>query len=480
MGKIYFKGNYLTGEQKITLNLPIDRKSLKIEAYAGSGKTFILNAISQLILNKLKGLYISFNSSIVEDSKKVFPENITCKTSHSLAYEAVISGVPNQHKRINKKITSGVVAKYFKITQPVYGIRELAFCGYALEVLKNYLYSVNKNIEMHHTETKTLDPFPEESKNEIKFAAFILVKKIWAEMNKLDSKFPISHDGYLKMWANTDPTIDYDFIMFDESQDANPIILSVLLKQDTQLIFVGDKYQQIYSWRNAINAMESIETENTSVLSESFRFGKAIADLASNIINKGLNQNIKIIGNKKVKSKICQIAVPDIIICRTNATVVEYAIKYLSYGLKVHIKGGVSKLVSLLKASFSLKKGRQVNIPELAIFKNWEELIEYSKTPYGAEFATLVNLVEKHNVYNLIKVLTEMGTNKESNANIILSTAHKVKGCEFPKVMLANDFKLEDDKYYSEEEVRLLYVAVTRASQELDISECSAAKYYML
>ena len=49
------------------------------------------------------------------------------------------------------------------------------------------------------------------------------------------------------------------------------------------MIYVGDKYQQIYEWRGAVNAMEQIATNHSTYLTTSFRFGQVIATTASTV-----------------------------------------------------------------------------------------------------------------------------------------------------------------------------------------------------
>ncbi|MCW1356323.1 hypothetical protein OLQ17_09785 [Campylobacter jejuni] len=57
----------------------------KINACAGSGKTSTLKEIALHNPDK-KFLYLAFNKSIAEESKKKFPENVDVKTIHSLAF----------------------------------------------------------------------------------------------------------------------------------------------------------------------------------------------------------------------------------------------------------------------------------------------------------------------------------------------------------------------------------------------------------
>lgn len=51
----------------------------------GTGKTSTLIKYAEKFSN-LNFLYVAFNKSIVENGKKVFPHNVTCKTFHSLAF----------------------------------------------------------------------------------------------------------------------------------------------------------------------------------------------------------------------------------------------------------------------------------------------------------------------------------------------------------------------------------------------------------
>ena len=51
----------------------------------------------------------------------------------------------------------------------------------------------------------------------------------------------------------------------------------------------------------------------------------------------------------------------------------------------------------------------------------------------------------------------------------ILSTAHKAKGRQWPEVRLAPDWKA--NRLENPEELRLAYVAVTRAQEVLDLTE---------
>ena len=116
----------------------------------------------------------------------------------------------------------------------------------------------------------------------------------------------LEHDHYLKYWALSKPVINTDFILFDEAQDADPIMLNVLNNQSAQVIYVGDRHQQIYAFRGAVNAMQSLEIPETR-LSQSFRFGQDIADLANTILFNVLDEEIPLRGFEQIESQVCEV-----------------------------------------------------------------------------------------------------------------------------------------------------------------------------
>jgi hypothetical protein len=52
-------------------------------------------------------------------------------------------------------------------------------------------------------------------------------KHVWTRMRTEKDSMPLGHDGYLKLWAMSDPVIAADFILLDEAQDTNPVVLEV-------------------------------------------------------------------------------------------------------------------------------------------------------------------------------------------------------------------------------------------------------------
>ena len=81
----------LTEEQQNIINISGTLKqgqSLKIDACAGSGKTFTLVAITKAYKEK-RFLYLAFNKAVVEQARSRFPNNVSIYTTHSLAFQSI-------------------------------------------------------------------------------------------------------------------------------------------------------------------------------------------------------------------------------------------------------------------------------------------------------------------------------------------------------------------------------------------------------
>jgi superfamily I DNA/RNA helicase len=301
---------------------------------------------------------------------------------------------------------------------------------------------------------------------------------VWTRMRTENDSMPLGHDGYLKLWAMSDPVIAADFILLDEAQDTNPVVIDVLQKQPAQMIYVGDKYQQIYEWRGAVNAMEKIETDEATYLTMSFRFGPTIAEAASKLLVM-LGEKHAIKGNPIVNSRIGHVS-PRTILARTNASTITAIIECLDAGKKPHLVGGTDEVMEMLRGVQDLKEGKQSTVPDFFGFDNWEQVVEFAKSGEGDHLLSFVNLVQGRGERQLRWALNR--TVDEERSDLIISTAHKAKGREWSTVRLMDDFlrtqprkqKPGTAQYangHDPAEVRLFYVALTRAKEAIDVPQ---------
>ena len=471
-----YNGYTVTDEQQIVIEQANQGQSLKMQAVAGSGKTSTLGAVST-VLSHQNGLYVAFNKSIQQEADRAMPSNVSARTAHSLAYRAKAIPFLNQGKL--GKCYPNVLAKQFNIHQ-IPPLTSVGLAGVALETVTRYCYSADIEIKDHHVPIKVFRDAGYRGSDLGEVRSIILghAKRIWAGMIDLRNPTPITHDVYVKLWALDNPRIHADFILFDEAQDANPVITDVIMKQDAQLIFVGDEYQQIYSWRGADNALAKIQLPNYW-LTQSFRFGPAIANVANDILHNQLKADVTVKGFDRVNSLIEELPTnnTDCIISRTNAGVISNAFAGIDSDEKPHINGGTAQLLGLIRGIKQLKAGRRSEHQELRVFPTYCDLIEYSETDQGKELAVPLNLISKYGIDDLISVIDQVGSISASEADYTLTTAHKSKGLEWENVKLDNDFRnmKKDDgsanPLWQAEEANLLYVAATRAMHTLDCSQ---------
>jgi hypothetical protein len=464
-----------TDEQQQAIDQFRKGGSLKINAYAGTGKTSTLELLAHS--TPRGGQYIAFNRDIVRDAKERFPSSVNCATTHGLAFKATPSGYKNNTEKMTKRVSANHLAEMLNLKRwQIDGQHTLQprSQGYLiLATLRRFMQSADADLTAQHVPRHgSLLAAPEATMKAVTEFALHGAKHVWTRMRTEKDSMPLGHDGYLKLWAMSDPIIAADFILLDEAQDTNPVVLEVLRKQQAQMIYVGDKYQQIYEWRGAVNAMEKIETDGATYLTMSFRFGPAIAEAASKLLI--------MLGEKRlVNSRIGHVS-PRTILARTNASTIAAIIECLDAGKKPHLVGGTDEVMEMLRGVQDLKEGKQSTVPDFFGFDKWEQVVEFTKSGEGDHLLSFVNLVEARGERQLMWALNR--TVDEERSDLIISTAHKAKGREWKTVRLMDDFlrsqpkKQKSDKVQSANghdpaEVRLFYVALTRAKEAIDVPQ---------
>jgi ABC-type dipeptide/oligopeptide/nickel transport system ATPase subunit len=86
--RIVLQGFISTAEQIAIIEGAKGNSDISIEALAGTGKTTTLKMLADSKTH-LKGTYVAFNKSIVDEAKSKFPSSVTCSTAHGLAYRAI-------------------------------------------------------------------------------------------------------------------------------------------------------------------------------------------------------------------------------------------------------------------------------------------------------------------------------------------------------------------------------------------------------
>ena len=455
--------------------------SLKINAFAGTGKTQTLTMLARS--TSRRGTYLAFNRGIAEEARGKFPRWVKCHTIHQLAYRGVISRC-QQSRKLTESMNGNYVVELLGLedldlsSQVIYSARSRG--ALILDTVRRYCWSDDDKIGVDHVPEWGHFALLETAEQEcLKADVVKLAGRLWGMMTDFSRETPLGHDGYLKQWALEDPVISGEYILLDEGQDTNPVVLGMLNQQQSQVVVAGDRYQQIYQWRGAVNAMEQLQCKKNSYLTKSFRFGPAIAAAATRMLAT-LGESHAIQGNSKLTSQLgC--GRPDAILCRTNVGVMDYYIQALNAGGRPLIAGGAGEYIRLCKGVLRLKNGESSDEQAFFGFKNWREVVHYSRTEAGAHLKTLVGLVERFDETRLITHLQTMPTS-ERKADLVISTVHKAKGRQWERVWVADDFfKFSAQKKSNIDpdpaETRLMYVALTRARQAVQIPETVAEHF---
>jgi hypothetical protein len=241
-------------------------------------------------------------------------------------------------------------------------------------------------------------------------------------------------------------------------------------QSDAQVILVGDRCQQLYAWRGAVDAMATFPGRRLA-LTQSFRFGDAVAEEANKWLAI-LDAGLRVRGYDQVRSVVGPVADPDAVLCRTNGTALARVMDSLNQGRRTALVGGGGEIARFARAAMDLQNGRACDHPELLLFSTWREVREYvEQDTTGNDLQVLVNLVDKYGTAELLSIADRMVD--EKYADVVVSTGHKAKGREWDKVRIATDFSEPKDgngdpAAIDRANAMLAYVAVTRAKTHLD------------
>ena len=485
-----------TDEQNNVCQLSKIHKCLKISAYAGAAKTSTLVMVANELV--APSLMLTFNKALAEEAKHRFPSWVECRTTHSLAYQYFGAQLRNKLSRPrgpykNVAGTGTEIAKYFKTGDFIYMVKgesetrrmKAGGVGVAIkETVAKYEQSADETMGYKHVSTSACDQIllrDEASMRSFKYLVLEVAKKLWTLRTDLRSDVLATHDTYLKLYQLSKPDLSqYEILYLDECQDVNAVVLDIFLQQmgKCRLYAVGDGYQNIYSWRGAMNAMLELDWEEAT-LSKSFRFGQVIGDIANCV----LADNGEIITDVKGWEKLDTQAMPKsdlddsvydnqyTMLFRTNGALILEAVDLLEAGKRVNLEIDVSDFTKLLDSAIELQRGNmsKVKHESLVQFANWEEVKIEAEVVQG-ELMRVYNMVNNGSVYKVLGVLSKH--KNYDNPDVILTTAHKSKGREFDVVILADDFPSPINKEGEwvgllDMERNLLYVALTRTKKLL-------------
>lgn len=459
-----------------------------LHAYAGAGKSFILSEIARLLPGP--GLYLAFNQAIVQDIRHKLPPHFKAMTTHQLALESLPNDISRRIRDSLKQDRGRVSLPLILEKVPGFPQKDgLAIAGIAMRTLSRFCGSGDLQIGPQH-----LPAMPHRWKKEdmVQHA-----NRIWDAM--LNFQIPITHDFYFKAWTLMQQPLPYFHRLVDEAQDTNPALLGSLFHQPQGVTWwAGDPYQSIYSWRGAVDALQHVGQQDhthADYLTRSFRFGDAPADLASRLLSTlGEKRPVQGTGQTEITPAPTSSRNPRPFlrhfptlawITFSNVTLLEVAVQCIEQGLSFHIVGQGRDEKSLIYAAMKLKSGKFDPKGPLSAYRQWSELEEEAASVPDGDAAKLLKLY-RHPGFGAMLDALNRGENREDQAQVILTTAHRAKGREWDCVVIDADldasleptpaqvrkkrrFFIEENhlRFDNREDIHLRYVAFTRGRKRL-------------
>lgn len=405
-----------TGEQNIIIQGAARRGlNMAVMALAGTGKSSTLKMLSHRMPGK-KIVYLAFNRSVAAEAREAqargeYAKNMLASTAN--AYAARVAD-PRMNDRLPssraggfKKLSAQQIADRMRWYDTVKaGNRDLVPGGAATvaeRMIREWAKSADAEMGPQHVRAKT-----EEERRDLFNAVKPLADRMWAnlsdpEAGNPDSDLTMDFDYIVKQWALGGYKIDADTLFWDEAQDVNPVMEGVVraaLDQGVQVVAVGDSNQAIYGFRGASDALAKLPVDARATLTQSFRFGPAVADVGNRFLRL-LGTRMRLKGFDRKDSHIGELHPGDesMVIARTNAGVALAAVQALTAGRTVAVSGGVKALQEFVQGAHALAEGEDTDHAELARFNGmaFDDIVEEVKAdPDLQQLASLFNLLEKH------------------------------------------------------------------------------------
>ncbi|MCT4587878.1 MAG: UvrD-helicase domain-containing protein [Carboxylicivirga sp.] len=480
----------LSDEQKAIVNYD---GNLKVNAVAGSGKT---TTILQYAAQRPKAsiLYLAFNKSVKLEAEhklaKLKLNNVRVETAHSLAYKYLS---PYRRYKIRFDYKAMEVAQILGLQSNTGDLLHLKLASHVYQFVRYFCNSqVQKVLELNYLETiSNIESLAFATENYELITHY--TRLFLAKMQR--GEIDIIHDFYLKQFQLSQPILPYDYILFDEGQDASGAMLKAFVQQPATKVIIGDQHQQIYGWRFATNALQQLDFPELH-LSRSFRFNQEVARLSSSILGLkteiGQSPKVQIQGLGQARDINSRIT-----LARSNSKLVSKAIELLIQQKdvsKIYFEGQLSSYTfsdegGSIYDVLNLYNGQRHLIKDnlMQSMPSFEHLKDYLEETSDASLKALVDMVEKYHkdipfFMGRIKDCCVEEAQKDK-ADMIFSTVHKAKGLEYDQVFVCDDFVTEQqiidlkpaikakeaNPDIIAEEINLLYVAATRVKSRLHI-----------
>lgn len=504
-----------TAEQRAILRAVKTGRNVVIQAGAGAGKTSTLELIADAHHKPI--LVIVFNKTAQLDVASRMPGHVEARTFDSLGFAGAPKGMVDKFRAQHDAPWGSPLAPVRKLTEigaylhldtdpievdieitavidgkTVTRIEKGALtparaASVALRTVERWCTTADPEIGVQHVR---------EESPQVAAAILPVARKVWDDILSPKGRIRVTNSHLTKMWALTQPDLTQPgagprkppaMILVDEAQDTAPVVEAVLMAQTVQTVAVGDSAQAIYGWRGAQDFLAHIDVPDDMrlPLTQSWRFGPEIAGVGNAFLDR-LHNPFLIEGAGKPGRVLTPDTMhrPDAVLCRTNAGVLAEIQDLLASQARVAVPKGVKTDLDLLAKTVRWLQGGPTPSrvhDDLGGFGTWDEVVKaIGQGEADPKVDRIVDLVTSLTVDGLEQLIDEIreigdpGIRSEREGWTVVTTAHKAKGLQWPRVRIGCDFpaprRTASGDWWEPgpEELKLAYVAVTRAQTELD------------
>ena len=447
-----------------------------VEAVAGSGKTTTIVEALKFTPIDTKVAFVAFNVAIARELADRAPDHVQVRTLHSLGLKNISDWLGTKPQVDDKKV--------WNILQSLLQTEE----DWEMASPLSRAVSLTKA-----TLTDPKDPIALEAMcdrygielNGYGPRMFQLIPQVLERCKRMTGVVDFDDMIWLPIALDI-PCQKFDFLFVDECQDLNKTQIELVLrsvKEGGRVVAVGDRNQGIYGFRGADihaipNIISALEAE-TLPLSISYRCPQQIVELAQSLvpeIEAAEGAKSGSIDHIPMRQALGLMKDGDMVLCRTNAPLVEVAYSLIRSGQKAVMRGrdigkGLIHIVKKMKAhsimDFWIKlrayeareTGKLLRMEKLNQLQSLQDKLE-TIMAIGEDAKTVDELVMK------IETLFS-----DSIGGVVCSSVHRAKGLEADRIFIIRSdlmpHPMAQMPWELVQEKNLQYVAYTRSKDEL-------------
>lgn len=501
--------------------------ALAVEAVAGSGKTTTIVAAAKLIPTSMDAVFLAFNKAIADELGERLPKNVKAKTLNALGFGLIgpyLKALGVHRVNVNGNRTFAVMKDELTFQQKDdFGtdIKWLVGMCKSMGVIPvgvtdgvgvNGLSATDdvlRDIARHHG--RHLDPV---ARPTIFSLTRRVLAKSWNDSNIYASS-TIDFDDQKWLAVCKRPhgrslaRPQYDVVIVDEVQDVNAVdieMIRMILKPGGLVIGVGDSKQAIYGFRGADTTAFQTFSETFSAkvlpLSITYRCGSALVQHAQELV-PAIQPAPNAVEGEVVRMdsyKSTTFLPGDLVMCRNNAPLIEFAYRLIRSRVPVYVKGrnigdGLVKVINDVAAKKTWvpnprkpgKKMPQFSVEGVTVreldqrLHQWvaaqTDLIRQEDPDDVAAVQKLMDQFDCIQVFiranvddkatTVVAEIESLFSDGDLTDKVICATIHKAKGLEADRAFMYRPDCLypgwvDSDSWQGEQEKNLDYVARTR------------------